>query len=780
MNQYRVIMEADPGDSTSAAALKDTYVAGRTPAGVPTIVPLAAFAHYEMRRTSLSVNHQGLSAATTISFGLPAKVSMSQATAAIERSLAKIGAPDTIRGSFQGQAKVFQESLNTEPLLVLTALVAVYIVLGMLYESYIHPLTILSTLPSAGVGALLALLATHTQFSIIALIGVILLIGIVKKNAIMMIDYAIALRRLHGTPPREAIFEACRKRFRPIMMTTMAALFGALPLALRARRRRGVAPAARHFHRGRPGLQPAVDLVHDAADLSLSRSLPGVEPGPAPRPAPRSRTATLGSNDMNHALSIPRRLLAAAAAFIAALIASGCAVGPDYVRPTVDTPAQFKEAHRWAKARPGDALPRGAWWTVYGDAVLDALMRRLNVSNQTIAQAAAQYRYSQALVGAARAAYFPSLNAAASATRSHGGAARGTVQGAQTAPGTATLDSAAIDATWEIDLWGRLRRETESARANFRASAADLASAALSAQAALALDYFQLRITDEERRLYDANVADLQRSLRITRNQLAAGVAAQADVAQAQTQLKSTQAAAIDLAIQRAQLEHGIAVLIGKAPADFSLAAAPLTIGIPLIPSALPSELLERRPDIAAEERRVAAANANIGVAESAYFPQATLSGTVGFQGANWSGLLSAANEFWSVGPALALNLFDGGARRAATAEARANYDASVAVYRATVLTAFQQVEDNLVALRELAAESAVQDDATKAADQAATIALNQYKSGLVSYLGVVVAQSTALANERASIALRGRQLAASVELIKSLGGGWNQPAAPR
>ncbi len=234
MNQYRVVMEADPADSTDAAALETTYVAGVTPAGAPTIVPLSSFAHYQARRTSLSVNHQGLAAATTISFGLPQNVSMSQATAAILRALAKIGVPGSIRGSFQGQAKVFQQSLNTEPILVLAALVAVYIVLGMLYESYIHPLTILSTLPSAGVGALLALLATHTEFSIIALIGVILLIGIVKKNAIMMIDYAINLRRMHGTPPREAIFEACKKRFRPIMMTTMAALFGALPLALRA------------------------------------------------------------------------------------------------------------------------------------------------------------------------------------------------------------------------------------------------------------------------------------------------------------------------------------------------------------------------------------------------------------------------------------------------------------------------------------------------------------------------------------------------------------------
>ncbi len=479
---------------------------------------------------------------------------------------------------------------------------------------------------------------------------------------------------------------------------------------------------------------------------------------------------------MNHARCTVRALPAAAAALTAALVVGGCAVGPDYVRPSVATPAHFKEALYWARAQPGDELPRGAWWTVYGDGVLDGLMRQLNISNQTIAQAAAQYRYSEASVQAARAAYFPSLNAAASRTRSHSGAVRG---GAQTVPGTATLDSATADAAWEIDLWGRLRRETESARANFRASAADLASAALSAQAALALDYFQLRITDEERGLYEASVADLRRSLQITRNQLAAGVAAQADVAQAETQLKSTQAAAIDLALQRAQLEHGIAVLIGKPPADFALARAQLTTVVPAIPPALPSQLLERRPDIAADERRVAAANANIGVAESAYFPQATLSGAFGYQGASWSGLISAATQFWSVGPALALNLFEGGARRAATKQARANYDASVAVYREAVLGAFQEVEDNLVALHDLAAESIVQDAATKAAEQAASIALNQYKSGLVSYLNVVVAQSTALANERASIALRGRELAASIALIKALGGGWDQFAAP-
>ena len=459
---------------------------------------------------------------------------------------------------------------------------------------------------------------------------------------------------------------------------------------------------------------------------------------------------------------------------------AGCAVGPNYRRPALDVPARYGESALWHPARPQDAVPRGSWWTVYRDPYLDRLMRRLQISNQTIRQAEAQYRASEALVQAARAAYFPTIDANAASTRSHVSALRGGSGATRTPQGVAsTLDSATLDASWEPDLWGRLRREAENARENSRASAADLESARLSAQAALALDYFQLRVTDEEVRLYRRNVAALAASLQITRNQLAAGVASPADVAQAQTQLQSTRAAAIDLRIQRAQLQHAIAVLIGVPPARFSLAPAPFAAIVPAIPGGVPSDLIERRPDVAAAERRVAAANANIGVAEAAYFPQLTLAGTIGYEAAAWRGLLSVANRVWSVGPSVALNLFDGGARRAATREARANYDASVAAYRETVLGAFQGVEDDLAALGVLGEELQVQDAATRAADEAERIALNQYKSGLTSYLSVVVAQSAALANERASLAIRGRRITASIALIKDLGGGWDQRAPP-
>ena len=468
-----------------------------------------------------------------------------------------------------------------------------------------------------------------------------------------------------------------------------------------------------------------------------------------------------------------------AAALQAAVLRGGCAVGPDYARPPTPAPAQFKESLGWRTAQPKDQLPRGKWWEVYGDGNLNALMEQIDISNQNIKQAEAQYRAARALVQAARAAYFPTVALDPSATRARSGARiiTSAPSGAQVVSSGSVVGNtfaATGDASWEIDLWGKLRRTTENARETAAASAADLEAARLSAQAELAQDYFELRVTDEEKRLYDANVEGLQKSLKITQNQYSVGVAGQSDVAQAQTQLKSTQAAAIDLAIQRGQLEHAIAVLIGKAVEDFSLPPIPLVVKIPDIPLDLPSDLLERRPDIAGNERRMAASNASIGVAKSAYFPSLTLSGQYGYQSSSWSHLFSVANEVWSVGPALALTLFDGGLRRALTNQAVANYDASVAVYRQTVLAAFQDVEDNLISLRVLADEITVQDEATKAADAAEAIALNQYKSGIVSYLNVGVAQTTALTNERASLSVRGRQLASSVALIKSLGGSWN------
>jgi NodT family efflux transporter outer membrane factor (OMF) lipoprotein len=342
-----------------------------------------------------------------------------------------------------------------------------------------------------------------------------------------------------------------------------------------------------------------------------------------------------------------------------------------------------------------------------------------------------------------------------------------------------TSRTLAANADWELDLWGRVRRSVESNAVGAQASAADLESARLSAQAQLAQTYFQLRASDTDKRLLDDTVAALERSLQLTQNRYTAGVAAKVDVIQAQTQLRTTQAQAIDLGVQRAQLEHAIALLVGKAPSELSISAGALGALPPPAPVGLPSALLERRPDVAAAERRVAAANAQIGVAKAAYFPSLTLSASGGYQSTSLADWLTAPSRFWSIGPALAATLFDGGLRRSQTEEAIANYDATVAEYRQTVLTGLQEVEDNVAALRILEQESAVQREALDAARQSLELTLNQYKAGTVSYLNVVTAQTTALASERTAVDILGRRLVASVLLVRALGGGWSAGALP-
>src|SRR5439155_1468310 len=328
-------------------------------------------------------------------------------------------------------------------------------------------------------------------------------------------------------------------------------------------------------------------------------------------------------------------------------------------------------------------------------------------------------------------------------------------------------------------LWGRIRRTVESNQASAQASAGDLKSAGLSFQAELAQDYFQLRTLDAQKQLLDATVAAFEKSLELTKNRYASGVASQADVVQAETQLKTTQAQAIDVGVQRAQLAHAIGLLIGQPASTFSLPAAPLTATPPPIPVGVPSALLERRPDIAAAERRVAAANAQIGVAEAAYYPTLTLSASSGFESSSLSQWLTAPSHFWSVGPSISETVFDGGLRRAQTDYARAGYDASVATYRQTVLATFQAVEDNLAALRILEQEAQVQDEAVQKAQQSVTLTTNQYKAGTVSYLNVIITQTTALSNELTAVQIRGRRMTADVLLIEALGGGWHVAALP-
>lgn len=751
LNQYRVVMEVEPRFWQHPETLQLIHV---TPAGGDP-VPLSAFARFEQNTTSLTVNHQSQFPSVTISFNLAPGVNLGEAVTAVETAMREMNPPATIRGSFQGTAKAFKESLANQPLLILAALIAVYIVLGILYESTIHPITILSTLPSAGVGALLALLIFGIELSVIAMIGIILLIGLVKKNGIMMVDFALEAERKEGKNPMDAIYQACLLRFRPIMMTTMAAMLGALPLALgtgvgsEIRRPLGIAIIGGLIVSQMLTLYttPVIYLYLDRFRVRLEK---------------RRRT-----------LKMPKPLILTLAAVVAApLLLCSCSVGPDYVRTKTDAPAVYKELAGWKVASPQDEIARGKWWEMFGDPVLDHLAAQVNVSNQSIALAEAQYRQAAAQVRLARSNYFPVVGADAAYQRSRGPATGNEI---------ANVHQVSLNASWELDIWGKVRRQVEAGTAAAWASLADLEAMRLSLQTELVLNYYQLRMIDEQKKNLDRSLAAYEKVLALTEHRLKAGVAAKADVVQAQTQLKSTQAQAIDLGIFRAELEHAIAILIGKPPADFTLPTAEFAWPQIRIPVGLPSELLERRPDIAAAERRMAAANAQIGVAKAAYYPTLTLSGSLGYQGVELANLFTSPHFFWAIGPMVAAaTIFDGGARAAKTDQARAAYDGAVAHYRQTVLTAFRGVEDNLAALRILEEEAKVQGEAVQAARESVRITTHQYKAGTVSYLSVAVVQTAALSNERTAISISGQRMRAAALLVKALGGGWSADVQKR
>ena len=459
------------------------------------------------------------------------------------------------------------------------------------------------------------------------------------------------------------------------------------------------------------------------------------------------------------------------------MVFTACTVGPNYVKLPAQVPESYKELEGWKVAQPKDHLIREAWWKIFNDPQLNELEEQVNISNQNVAVAEAQFRQARALVWAARAAYFPTVTVGASFTRSRGSSNVGGATGATTG---ATSDYLLLaDASWEPDLWGRVRRAVEASKASAQASAADLESTRLLVQAELAQDYFQLHTLDAQKQLLDETVIAFQKSLELTKNRYAAGVASKGDVLLADTQLKVTQAQAIDIGVQRAQFEHAIALLVGKPASVFSIPFAPLTVVPPPIPIGIPSELLERRPDIAAAERRMAAANAQIGVAVAAYYPTVTLSASGGFQGSSLSKWLTWPSRFWSVEPGISETVFDGGLRRAQTAQARAAYDANVAFYRQTILVGFQEVEDNLAALRILEEESKAQDEAVKAARQSLAVVLNQYKAGTANYLAVIVVQAALLNNEKTAVDILGRRISAATLLIKALGGGWDVSALP-
>jgi len=469
---------------------------------------------------------------------------------------------------------------------------------------------------------------------------------------------------------------------------------------------------------------------------------------------------------------------------------AGCMVGPKYQRPSADTPADFKNTDGWKVAQPSDDALRGKWWEIFNDPQLNALEEKVNVSNQNIASAAASFLAARAMVKEARAQLFPTITTnpsitaqRPSATLSNGvsdsGTGTGTGTGSSSSRGTFTEYDLPFDATWQPDLFGRIRNTIRSAAYGAQASAADLENTRLSVQAEVAIDYFQLRGQDALKKLLDSTVFAYQQSLALTKSLYDTGIDSDEAVAQAETQLETTQAQDVALGIQRAQFEHAIAMLTGQPASTFSIPYEPLNATPPAIPIGVPSQLLERRPDIAAAERLVAQANAQIGIARAAYFPTVNLNATAGFESTSFAEWFTWPSRFFSVGPTVAETIFDGGLRRATMQQYRAQYDETVANYRQAVLTAFQQVEDNLASLRILSQEIHDQGAAVKSAERNLAIATDRYKTGIDPYLNVLTAQTTLLSNQQTEVTLRIQQMTASGNLIEALGGGWNASQLP-
>jgi NodT family efflux transporter outer membrane factor (OMF) lipoprotein len=463
---------------------------------------------------------------------------------------------------------------------------------------------------------------------------------------------------------------------------------------------------------------------------------------------------------------------------MAVLTFAGCAVGPKYHPPLVQAPPAYKEVGDWKPAQPNDQNLGGEWWKIFQDPQLDALELQVNVSNQNLKAAEAQFRQARASLRYNRADYYPTVTAGLSATRTRVSAHR--------PPPSSIFDGITyndftlpFDVSYQADVWGRVRKNVESYREQAQASAADLATVNLSMHADLAIDYFQARSLDAQEQLLNSTVKQYEQALELNQSRFEGGIASEVDVEQARTQLQTTRAAAIDVGVLRAQYEHAVAILIGKPPAEFSLPPLPLTAPPPRIPVSVPSDLLERRPDIAAAERRVAAANAQIGVAKSAYYPLISLGASGGFESSTITTLLNGPSGLWSVGLSAVGTVFDAGRRRAFTDEARAAYDSQVAAYRENVLTGFQQVEDSLAAVRILENEADVQDEAVVAAQRSLDLSITRYKGGVTTYLEVITAQNAALTDQVTAVNILGRRMASTVLLIQALGGGWEKSSLP-
>jgi NodT family efflux transporter outer membrane factor (OMF) lipoprotein len=471
--------------------------------------------------------------------------------------------------------------------------------------------------------------------------------------------------------------------------------------------------------------------------------------------------------------------IAGSISVLSMLLFAGCTVGPKYRRPAAEVPTAYKEVGDWKPAQPNDQRRSGNWWELFQDPQLNALELQVNVSNQNLKASEAQYTQARALLRYSRADLFPTVTAAPSATR--------TKTSSNRPPPSSTFNGITyndfqipFELSYQIDVWGRVRRTVEAYRDQAQASAADLATVNLSMHAQLALYYFQARLLDAEEQLLNSTETQYEQALELIKSRYAGGISSDVEVQQAETQLETTRAQAIDIGVARAQYEHAVAVLLGRPPASFNLAPLPLTMPPPAIPVGMPSELLERRSDIAAAERQMAAANARIGVAKAAYYPNISLGATGGFESSAITTLVSGPSVLWSAGPSALFTVFDVGRRRAASDQAIAAYDQAVANYRQTVLTGFQQVEDNVAALRILEHEAQVQDRAVVAAQKYLELAITRYKGGVTSYLEVTTAQSAALSDEVTAVNILGRRMVGAVTLVQALGGSWNSSELPQ
>ncbi len=778
-DQYEVILEVADAARGKAEDLSLLYI--RSDDG-RNLVPMSALVSTKPSLGPQAVNHLNQFTSVTIFFNLKPGVAVGEATDFITKAADEV-VPTTVRAGLQGEALTFRDTVKDLTVLMLLAVFVMYVILAILYESYVHPLTVLSTLPTALVGGLLALWIFGEQASLYAFVGMFMLMGIVKKNGIMIVDFA-RQRVDAGEPAEKAIHDASMDRFRPILMTTLAAVIGAVPIALgygadgASRRPLGLVVVGSGSRRGSSTASP-----------SSARGTTGPAPPRFPPPLRHRRGSTwgdrgratssarvpTGANDMT--AKIPSLRSAAALAALGALLA-GCAVGPDYRSPEVKMPAAWGERSQAGdpSAAVGGKPPLAKWWTTFRDPVLDSLVERALAANPDLRLARARVREARALRGVAAADQGPTVDASGSFTRTRGG-------GTTSAGEDGDLFRAGFDASWEVDVFGGVRREVEAADADLAASVEDRRDVQVSILAEVAGDYVELRGAQRSAAIARANLQAQKETLELTRTRLQAGLASDLDLARAEAQVRTTGSEVPTLEAAARRSIHALGVLVGKEPSALSAELsreAPVPQAPPDVPVGLPSDLLRRRPDMRRAERQLAAATARIGEATADLFPRFSLTGSFGLQGEDSGDLVGAGGRFWSVGPSVRWPVLDFGRIRSRIAAQGAREEQAAIAYEGTILRSLREVEDALVTFSREQARRQELSGAVESGKRAADLAGELYRQGRSDFLSVLQAQRDLFASEDSLVRSDRSVAVALVSLYKALGGGWevDAPAA--